>query len=115
MQVGTILTEADGQLSVEKFKTVLQAKEHNIRELKQEYERLEYQLQYTDCFRLWDLAEMKYQWGLVCYLLAQTTKEKHLMKRAREAFKFVMDTEQYRHANCTTQILERLISACENP
>ncbi len=116
MQVGTILSEADGELSVEKFKVVLQRKEqYNVRDLRQEYERLDHLLQYTDCFRLWDLAEAKYHWGLVCYLLAQSTREKHLLKNAREAFNFVINTEHYRHSNCTTQILERLIYACDNP
>ncbi len=116
MQFATILSEADGQLSDEKFKDVLNGREqYNVRELRQEYERMDYQLQYTDCFRLWDLAEMKYHWGLICYLLAQATKEKHLLKKAREAFNFVMSTEHYRHSNCTSQILERLIYACDNP
>ncbi len=116
MQVGMILSEADGKLSDEKFKIVLREKEKiNERDLRQEYERLEYQLQYTDCFRLWDLAEAKYHWGLVSYLLAQLTRDKHRLKNAREAFNFVLKTEEYRHANCTTQILERLIYACDNP
>ena len=98
-----------------KLNWILYGKEYsNVRELKQEYNQLEYQLQYGDCFRLWDLAETKYHWGVVCCLLAITMKEKKFLKSALDAFNFVLKTEHYRHARCTNKMLECLISACEN-
>src|SRR4030042_3031817 len=114
MQAGTIQNEVNGELSAETFKAIMQGRdEYNMQKLRQEYDRVEYQLRYSDCFRLWDIAELKFYWGIVNYLIARKTKEKYLVKDARDAFNFVMSTEHYRHKDCSTPILKCLMHACD--
>ena len=114
MEATTLLSQSETNPN-EIIKSILQISDTNLVKLKQEYERLDYQLQYCDCFRLWDLAEIKYRLGLVCYLIGQITKERQFFNKAKDAFNFVLNIEYYRHSDCTNQILERLINACENP
>ncbi len=85
----------------------------DISALKTEYEKLEHQVLFNESYRLWDLAELKYQYGLTCYRLGRALVDKAFLKKARDAFVFVKGTVAYRHPTCTTEMLDTLIRACE--
>ncbi len=87
----------------------------NIPALRHEHEFLEYQLQFGESYRIWDLAEIKYQLGLTCYRLGRALNDKLFLRTAHEAFIYVKGIVIYRHPTCTTQILDSLIRACEFP
>ncbi len=94
---------------------VLGQEPFEIQTLTHEHETLDYQLQFSDFYRLWDLAELKYQLGLTCYRLGRALNDKLFLRTAQEAFIYVKGIVIYRHPTCTTQILDSLIRACEFP
>ncbi|MHA1734382.1 MAG: hypothetical protein ACTSU5_20775 [Promethearchaeota archaeon] len=82
-------------------------------ELKAEIERLEQQHYNMGFYNIWDLAECTFKRGVAYLRLAQVEPDMELVRKARDAFKFVLNTD-YRTSESREAFLKRAIHLCEH-